>query len=133
LEKFGVSIGERSKKMLKRVWPGKVSVVLPCASKDFEYLHRGSHSLAFRMPDKAELNIFLQEVGPIVAPSANPEGLKPAETIEDAKKYFGQEVDFYVDGGVLSGDPSAVIKIENGKTTILRGESSLGGDNKTKK
>ena len=43
-----------------------------------------------------------------------------AKTINEAKKYFGEEVDFYVDGGELAGEPSTLIEIRDGKATVLR-------------
>lgn len=70
----------------------------------FEYLHRGTGTLAFRLPaqagspETAQLLEILKEAGPLVAPSANPEGQSPAQDITEAKKYFGNKVDFYLDG-----------------------------------
>lgn len=59
--RFGVKLDSPTKKILGRVWPGKVSVVLP-QSRDrgplvrkFKYLHRGARSLAFRLPEPAWL------------------------------------------------------------------------------
>jgi L-threonylcarbamoyladenylate synthase len=55
-----------------------------------------------------------------VAPSANPEGAKPAKTIFEAKRYFGSEVDFYV-SGKNDLEPSTLVKLNhNGELTVLR-------------
>lgn len=121
LDKFGISLTEKQKEFLEKNWPNPLSVVLPCASQDFEYLHRGKKSLAFRMPKDKKLLEFLKEVGPIVAPSANPEGEKPAENIEEAKKYFGDQIDFFLDGGKLTEKPSTLIELDkDGISTVLR-------------
>jgi L-threonylcarbamoyladenylate synthase len=61
-------------------WPEKTSIVFDC--NDFEYLHRGKRSLAFRLPHNKDLIDILKISGPIVAPSANIEGGKPAENIK---------------------------------------------------
>ncbi len=106
--------------LLDTLWPGAVSVILSGFSEQFSYLHRGTESIAFRVPDIPELRDMLRISGPIIAPSANPEGMKPAETIEEAESYFGDRADFFVDGGKLSGLPSTVVKIENGRLTIVR-------------
>src|SRR5690606_23138943 len=102
LKKFGVS-GEHP--ILKKVWPGPVSVTLEhtsmMMSKKFIYLNRGGKSLAFRLPKKKSLIEILKKTGPLVAPSANLEGLPPAENIRQAKRYFDDKVDFYVAGGTL--------------------------------
>lgn len=107
--------------MKKKVWPGKVSVILPCTNKKFEYLHRGKKSLAFRFPKNKLLISILKKTGPLVAPSANSQGEKPAATISEAKKYFGADVDFYLAGGRKEGKPSKIISIGgDGAITILR-------------
>lgn len=120
LQKFGIKPDEKTQKFLQQIWPGKVSVILPCQSKKLAYLHRGKKSLAFRLPAKKNLIKLLQKTGPLVAPSANPEGQKPAETIEEAEKYFKQSVDFYVAGGKLKGAPSTIVEIKNGKISLIR-------------
>ena len=99
---------------------GKVSIVLPCDNEELSYLHRGTKTLAFRMPDKKDLLELLKKTGPLLAPSANHPGEKPALTIEEARKYFGDNIDFYVDEGKLESLPSTLIKIENEKVVVLR-------------
>ena len=94
--------------------------VLDCSQKKFSYLHRGTKTLAFRLPKKENLRKLIQKTGPLLAPSANPEGLTPALTIAEAKKYFGNEVDFYVNVGKLNKKPSTLVRIKNGEVEILR-------------
>jgi L-threonylcarbamoyladenylate synthase len=120
LSYFNIKIDNQIKKILNRVWPGKVSVILPCGLKKFSYLHRGTKTLAFRLPKNKFLIKLIKKTGPLVAPSANPEGLRPAETVARAKKYFGDKIDFYKDGGKLSGRPSTLIKIKGEEIIILR-------------
>ena len=120
LESFGVSLENPLRSFLERHWPGKVSVVLPVAAGRWEYIHRGSKTVAFRLPDEPELMKLLMHVGPLVAPSANPEGLPPARTIDEARGYFGGKVDFCVDGGELLGEPSTLVRYEGGAFTVLR-------------
>ena len=118
---FGVTATEPEMKVLSEVWPGPVSVVLSCDDEAFEYLHRGARSLAFRLPDKRDLRDFLADSGPLIAPSANLEGHPPATTIEEAKKYFGDRVDFYIDGGVIEGTASIIIRVGvDGSVETLR-------------
>lgn len=120
LKLFEITLDDFSSKYLAEIWPNPISVVLPCLSKKFAYLHRETNSLAFRIPDKQDLLDILQKTGPLIAPSSNPEGLTAAKTIKEAKKYFGDTVDFYEDGGKLDAAPSTLIKIENKKIHILR-------------
>jgi L-threonylcarbamoyladenylate synthase len=143
LELFNISLTVQIKKILKQVWPGKVSVILPLArraavSKQFEYLHRGTKQIAFRLPASPEnkkdfdARDFLKHTGPLVAPSANFEGEPPAKTIQAAKEYFGDNVDFYLDVGELDSAPSTIIKIEKGNAIVLR-EGAVGVNKKLTK
>jgi L-threonylcarbamoyladenylate synthase len=122
LKKFEVSINDEQKKFLESVWPGKVSVVLPCTSKKLDYLHRGTKTIAFRMigPRNKNLLKILKSVGPLVAPSANPQGLPPAKKRSEARKYFGKEVDAYVCVGTKDSKPSTLIEYKKGKLFIIR-------------
>ncbi len=72
------------------------------------------------MPDKSELIELLKETGPLVAPSANPQGKPPAKTIDEAQAYFGDSVDHYEDAGVVEGEPSTIISFQNGEMTVIR-------------
>ncbi|MCX6736329.1 MAG: L-threonylcarbamoyladenylate synthase [Candidatus Parcubacteria bacterium] len=117
---FGISENNEEIKLAKNSWPGKVSIILSCNNPKFEYLHRGTKTLAFRLPDYPELLEILKETGPLVAPSANHEGGLPATTIKEAKKYFENEIDFYEDGGTMESEPSTLLKITGGEIIIIR-------------
>jgi len=132
LSLFGITPTAKTKQLLEDLWPGKVSVVLggdtKHATRDrenetwkhFEYLEKGAEGLAFRLPKPLWLRGLLKKTGPLVAPSANFENKPPALTIKEAKKYFGRNVDFYVDAGKLVSKPSTLIKIKGGNIKMLR-------------
>lgn len=118
--RLGASWDAAAELFLQKVWPGPVSVVLPCNGKKFRYLHRGTRTVAFRLSADRALRDLLEKTGPLVAPSANPEGKPPARTIREAREYFGNKVDCYADGGRLAQKPSALIKIQMGKPVAVR-------------
>lgn len=121
LRRFGVQLEELEQQFLKKVWPGPVSVILTVPSNRFAYLHKGKKTLAFRIPAQSGFRAFLKKTGPLLAPSANPEGLPPATTIRDAKAYFGDKVDFYVASKQrLSGLPSTLVSLKGGSVRVLR-------------
>ena len=119
LKLFKVEIDDSIKQELEQYWPGPVSIILKCENAEFEYLHRGTNSLAFRLPDKPELCDIIDEAGPLVAPSANPEGMEPPINIQEARDYFKDKADFYQEGNV-SNKPSTIIDLTAVQPTILR-------------
>lgn len=90
---------------LKKYWPGPNSIILP-SDNGPEWLTRGNHSIAYRLPDDEQIKELASLIGPLIAPSANPEGFPPAMNIEEAKRYFDSKIDIYVDGGTVT-DPKA--------------------------
>ena len=120
LSRFGIALSPKEKNIFTTLWQQPVSVIFPCDQKRFWYLHRGSKSLAFRMPKNKWLKAFILKTGPLVAPSANPEGLTPACTMNEAFNYFGDDIDFYLDGGVLNKKPSTIIRFKKGSFVLER-------------
>ena len=118
LTQFGINL--QTQHQASKYWPGPTSVILPCKKVDFEYLHRGKHSLAFRQPSVLALQVLLAKTGPLVAPSANPEGKPPAATIAEANAYFDNSIDFYVEGGRLAGKPSRLISLMGNHPRTIR-------------
>lgn len=128
LKKFGVALTSKERALTKRLWPGKVSIILPCRSAKFAYLHRGTKTLAFRMPKPRWLRALLAETGPLVAPSANIEGEPPAKTVAKARRYFGTKIEFYGDAGTIASAPSTLVALKNGALTVLRQGAVNVGD-----
>jgi L-threonylcarbamoyladenylate synthase len=116
---FNPDIPENTFNFLRRIWPDKVTVIFSVADEKFNYLSRGTKTIAMRLPQNLELRELISKTGPIVAPSVNTEGNSPSQNLDEAKKYF-PNLDFYVDGGELDNVPSTVIKFENGKVEVLR-------------
>lgn len=125
LKNFDIELSPAQIDFLEKVWPNPVSVVLSCQSEKFKYLHRGKNSLAFRVPNNGKLLDILKQTGPLVAPSANIEDRKHAETIDEAKKYFADKVSFYVDGGRLKSKPSTIVQLNKNGTYIVLREGSF--------
>lgn len=124
LEKFSIHLTDVQKNKLNEYWNMEAratSVALDCPLEKFAYLHRGTNTLAFRLPANQNLRDLLLKTGPLIAPSANTEKFPASENIEEAKKYFGDNVDLYIDGGEVVSQASRVIKLhKDGTVDILR-------------
>jgi L-threonylcarbamoyladenylate synthase len=128
LEDLGLK--HRYLKAVEQFWPGAVSVIIPATASELTYLHQGKMGLAVRIPDNDKLQGLLKETGPLLTTSANYPDEPTATTITQAKKYFGDKVDFYVDGGDLfRNQPSTVIRIVDDAIEVLRsGAVNIDGD-----
>lgn len=117
-----VSLGvpKRYLTAVEQFWPNPISVVIPVGDH-LEDVHMGKGSVAFRIPKDQVLRDFLEQTGPLLTTSANHPGEPPANTIEEAQAYFGEGVDFYVEGGsLLDHQPSTVIRMVDDAVEVLR-------------
>ncbi|NPA52623.1 MAG: threonylcarbamoyl-AMP synthase [Aquificae bacterium] len=116
---FDVQISQKEKEILQKEG---ITVILNLNTpKQLEYLHRGTNTLAFRIPAKQNLKDFIQRLEtPLIAPSANPEGKEPAKTVQEAVDYFGNLIDIYVDEGKAEKKPSPIVKIKNNEIIYIR-------------
>lgn len=121
LNKFGIFLEDSQKEKLKEFKDKPTSFVLDCEAENFNYLHKGTYSLAFRIPQNIDIKNLLIQTGPLIAPSANISGLPSSKNIKQAQEYFGDLVDIYIDGGELLGNASRIIRLFNdGRVDIIR-------------
>lgn len=116
-----VSLGfkDRYLRAVESYWPGPISILIPCVN--LSYLHLGKGSIAVRLSADEKLNKLLHRTGPLLSTSANLPGKEPAANIAEAKAYFDDKVDFYVDGGDLSKrEPSTIIRVVDDTVEVLR-------------
>lgn len=108
-------------KLMQDNWPGKVSIIVPSNTAP-TWLRRDNSSVAYRLPDDEDLRGLIRSTGPLIAPSANPQGFTPAMNINQAIKYFGESVDIYVDGGEVNDvQPSRLLRVNDyGEVERLR-------------
>ncbi len=118
LEALGIDAGSLAR--VKSLWPGSVSVVLP-DHEALDYLDQGKQSLAVRVIAVPALQKLLEKTGPLLTSSANLPGESPAETVEEAYAYFGDDVDFYVATADWPlGTPSTIIRLNDKTIEVLR-------------
>ncbi len=117
-----VEIDALLRQQLARYWPGFVSCILPASPDCPSYLTGQHHSLAVRVTAYPPLRaLCLHAQTAIVSSSANISGQPPVTTLQQAKRLFGQQVDYYVDaptGG--ENKPSRIIQFVNGKKVLIR-------------
>ena len=98
------------------VWPGPVTMVVPCASGTSELLSGGRKTLAVRVSAHPLVQeLCAQFDGPIVSTSANRSGQAPCRDTARTVQLFGSVVDVVVDGvvGTLAA-PTQIIDVCTG-------------------
>jgi len=114
-----LGLKERYLKAVERFWPGAVSVRIPHQPNYLVDVATGT--VAVRIPDYKPLLNLMQQTGPLQTTSANLAGEPVATVLSEAQAYFGDTVDFYVDGGDLSNrPPSTVIQIIDDAIELVR-------------
>jgi L-threonylcarbamoyladenylate synthase len=106
---------------VEQFWPGAISVIIPSSNSELNYLDLDKYSLAVRLPDHKELISLLKKTGPLLTSSANKPGEKTSANVKEAKAYFGDQVDFYVDGGDLSSNlASTIVRVLDDAVEVIR-------------
>jgi L-threonylcarbamoyladenylate synthase len=105
---------------VRSTWPGPQTWILPARSCVDRALTGGGSGIAVRVtahqPAAALCNAF---AGALVSTSANPSGIAPARSVQSADKYFGSEVEFYLDDVVgPQAKPTSIRDARNGR--VLR-------------
>ncbi len=118
-----IDLGLRARylKAVEQYWPNPLSVIIPCADAGLAYLHQGKNSLAVRVTADKSLQELIGRTAALLTSSANQPGEPPANSLAEARAYFGDSVDFYVDGGVIKDHaPSTVIRIIDDAIEVVR-------------
>jgi len=117
---IGLGIEEQYLRRVEAWWPGALSVETPLGP-ELAYLHQDTGRQGFRVVNDPKLIPILEQTGPLLTSSANLPGETPSETIEQAYRYFGDTVDFYVDGGSRAGfKPSTIARVTDDGIEIIR-------------
>ena len=116
-------IDKNQEKFLKKVWPGKVTIVLRSKTKTKLYgVNR--KTIALRIPKYKLLNTLLKKINcPLAQTSANISGEPAASNIPKIINQFKNKKynpDLIIDGGTLRNKPSKVIDLTANPPKILR-------------
>lgn len=115
-----VDFNRGAKDLVRRFWPGPLTLVLPRASGfEADLGGAGTPGIGVRIPACEPALALLQRTGPLAVTSANKSDEAPATTADDARRIFGGTVDALIDGGICNGVPSTVLSLLE-EPTILR-------------
>ena len=114
-------ISRQARTLMKRYWPGPLTLIFNKSSKIPSYVTAGGRTLGIRMPDDPITRELIKAAGmPIVATSANRSGAKDPFTAKEAIRQLKQ-ADVVIDGGrTRLRKPSTVIDVTGKRMKILR-------------
>jgi len=95
-------------KQVEHYWPASLSVVLNAENIDSD-IKQVRTDLPVRIPNNPALANLLKQTGPLMTTSANAPKQPTSISIAMAESYFGDSIDYYVDGGDLSNRPPSTI------------------------
>jgi len=110
------------KEIIKRFWPGPLTVVLLKKEDIPDIVTAGLPTVAIRMPSHPmALSLIKESKRPIAAPSANPFGYLSPTTAEHVREQLGDQVDLVLDGGPCPiGVESTIISFLEERPRLLR-------------
>ena len=115
---------ERTRNFLSRIWPGKVTALLPSRGWMPIALRGGNLHIGVRLPDHTFLHDVLTSFGgALTGTSANINGREAcasAETVQEQFCRFPLRPDYVVDGGTCSGSVSTIVDCTDWPPAIIR-------------
>ncbi|MHA1973419.1 MAG: L-threonylcarbamoyladenylate synthase [Candidatus Hodarchaeales archaeon] len=127
-----VKVPENINEILKRVWPGRFTAIIPkspCHKELSSFLNQsGTQKLAFRVPNHQLLLELIEGLNkPIIGTSANRSGQQEHFHIKTlVKDQNFKDVDLWIDGGQLPKNiPSTVVDFSDYSNPIVLREGAV--------
>ena len=110
-----------AKKVIKSFMPGEITILLKSKESVPSYVTHGTGVIGLRVPNSKELLDFLNYVDkPLLVPSANKSGDRPAMTSEEVRSIFKDELGYIFDGSAKGGVTSTLVDLTGKEVKIYR-------------
>lgn len=121
LEEVVDEIPDVAAKLMQRFWPGPLTIVLRARASVSRLLTGDDDGIGVRVSSHPIAGALVRALGrPVTAPSANPAGAPPPTRLDEARAYFGDRIDYYLDGGCLPGEPASTVVDVRGTLRVIR-------------
>ena len=122
MHNWGTNIPEDTFALVRRYWPGPLTLVLKRASDVTEIISGGQDTVALRMPSHPVALELLRAFGSgIAAPSANMYGKLSPTSLDNLSANIRNAADAILDGGHCEiGIESTIVDLSNAEPRILR-------------
>ena len=123
LDRWAVGIGGREKKLIRRFWPGPLTLVMKARSGVSPLLTAGTGKIGVRLSSEPLARRLARlSGGAITGTSANRSGEGPARKGSEVERQLGPVIDGIVSGKSLrSSKGSTILDVSGKKISLLRG------------
>jgi L-threonylcarbamoyladenylate synthase len=106
--------------LMKRFWPGGLTLVLPKAASIPEIVSAGSDKIAIRIPNHSVPLALIHGLGaPITGTSANISDKPSPLTAKEVEQQLGSDVDLIIDMGRCPGGLESTVVDVTGETPVI--------------
>ena len=121
ISKYGI-IDEATQRVIDAFMPGSLTILVPVKEDAVpDYVTHNTSVIGMRVPTNIEAEqVLLAADLPLLVPSANKSGHKPALSSDEVREIFGDEVDYIVSGEAKSAVPSTIVSLTKGTPKVVR-------------
>jgi L-threonylcarbamoyladenylate synthase len=114
-------VGEGARRLMRRFWPGPLTLVLPSRGVVAEMVTAGTGTVGLRVPDHPVPRALVRACGfPLVGTSANSTGRPAPVSVPQVLSDLDGRVELVLDGGRLRGRPSTVVDCTGDRPRVIR-------------
>lgn len=114
-------VSDRDLKIIKTFMPGAITVLLKCKDYVPSFVTHNTGVIGIRVPDIKLVQELISYCGkPLLVPSANKSGQKPALTSLEVKSIFNNELGFIFEESSEGGLPSTIVDLTGEQVKIVR-------------
>lgn len=108
-------------KLLKRHLPGPYTFVLEATREVPDLLLTRQKTVGIRIPNNKICLTLVEALGnPLITTSANLSGEEPVSDPYEIEDVFGHQLEYVIDGGLLTTEVSSVVSLIGGVPEVLR-------------
>ena len=121
IQKYAL-INEGTQRVIDRFMPGPLTILVPVKENSVpSYVTHNTGVIGIRIPLNMEALYVLKEIGePLLVPSANKSGNRPALTSDEVFEIFGEEIDYIVLGKAKSQIASTIVDLTGDQPKVVR-------------
>ena len=115
-------IDKATQRVIDAFMPGSITILVRVRKGSVPaYVTHNTDIIGIRVPTNIEARVLLDMASePLLVPSANKSGSKPALNSDEVKQIFGQEIDFVMSGKAKGEVPSTIVDLTKETPKVVR-------------